>query len=98
MPGNLFGIAIWHGNAMVPCMNGTISLDKFGRVVIPKEFRDKAGTNTFAPSWTPKGLLFEPVIEKPRRLIKVRGRLILADDGETRNAVDDVRADRNRHG
>ena len=48
-------------------MNGTISVDKLGRLVIPKKFRAEAGANIFAPSWTSKGLLLEPVIEKPRR-------------------------------
>ncbi|MBC8002864.1 MAG: hypothetical protein H7X97_09790 [Opitutaceae bacterium] len=77
-------------------MNGTVSIDKFGRVVIPKEFRDKAGTNTFAPSWTPKGLLFQPVMEKPRRLVRIKGRLVAQATGDSFDGGKLIREERER--
>ena len=92
----LFEFANYHDNAMLTAMNGTISVDKLGRLVIPKKFRTKAGTNIFAPSWTSKGLLLEPVIEKPRRLVRIKGLLVAIDDGVTRDVAREVREERDR--
>ena len=75
-----------------------ISVDKVGRVVLPKAIRDKAGAQKFAVSWNGKVVSLEPIIEQPSRLIRVKGRLVLAATGETTNAVRAVRELRTRHG